>query len=271
MLYLDAFCANLNAVVRIAGHFVCGVDDVWVNEKAEFEQNKFYYITNGHCIININGKEYHGKAGDWFFIPANTPHGYYNLTDETFEKYWFHFDLYPNSSLFEVLGLDYCLHNADETIVALFEELCTKFESEKLTDKLDVKSLMFKLLSAFIATSQNEANVSLPESEETITALLSYIRQHLGEPLSNAQLSKLCYMHPNHFVRFFKAKTGTSPQRYIMEQRVQTAKRLIENTDMKLADIAVQAGFWDAPHLTKVFKKYYSLTPKECRKGRNRR
>jgi AraC-like DNA-binding protein len=269
-LYLDAFFANLNMVVRIGGYLNCKERGVWASERAEFEQNKFYYITKGSCVITIEGKEYRGKPGDCFFIPANTKHSYYNVQGAPFEKYWFHFDLYPNSSLFDVLGLDYCLHNTDETIVALFEELCAKFESEKLTDKLDVKSLMFKILSAFIAASQNEANVSLPESEETITALLSYIRQHLGEPLSNAQLSKLCYLHPNHFVRFFKAKTGTSPQKYIMEQRVQMAKRLIEQTDMKLTDIAVQAGFWDAPHLTKVFKKWYSLTPKECRKGRNR-
>ena len=268
MLHLDAFCANLNAVVRIAEHFVCDVNDVWANEKAEFEQNKFYCITKGRCVIKINGKEYHGKAGDWFFIPANTPHSYYNLQDEPFEKYWFHFDLYPNSSLFESLGLDYRLHDTDDTIVSLFAELCEKFESEQLTDKLDVKSLTFKLLSAFIAASKNEARVSLPESEETITAVLSYIHQHLGESLSNVQLSQLCYLHPNHFVRFFKSKTGVSPQKYVMEQRVQTAKRLIEHTDMKLADIAVQTGFWDAPHLTKVFKKWYSLTPKECRKRR---
>ena len=270
MLYLDVFFANLNIVVRIADFLSCKENDVWTNDNAEFEQNKFYYITNGNCIININGKEYHGKKGDWFFIPANTKHSYYNLSDKPFEKYWFHFDLYPNSSFFGLLNLDYCIHADDKQLTFLFDELVTKYKSEKLSDKLDVKSVAIKILSLFIAASDQESKVTLPNPEEKFSALLAYINQNLERSISNAELSKLYYQHPNHFVRFFKKKTGMTPQKYIMEKRIQMAKRLIEQTELKFSDIAVQTGFCDAPHLSKVFKKFYSLSPQEYRKGRYR-
>ena len=270
MLYLDAFFANLNAVVRIAGFLSCQENDVWANEKAEFEQNKFYYITKGSCVIEINGVTYDGEAGSCFFIPANTKHRYYNHKGAVFEKYWFHFDLYPNSELFRLLQLDYRIKPEDNGLLCLFEELFRKYNSEKLTDKLDVKSLAIRILSAFIVTSNKEAKIALRESEEKITEVLAYINRNLDRPISNVRLSEVCCQHPNHFVRFFKQKTGTTPQKYIMERRVEMAKRLIEQTDMKFADIAAQLGFCDAAHLSKIFKKYYSLSPQEYRKRRDR-
>ena len=266
MLYLDAFFANLNAVVRVADFFSCKETGLWADQNVEFEQNKFYYITKGSCVIHINGKDYHGKPGDCFFIPANTRHDYRNVQGAVFEKYWFHFDLYPNSSIFKLLDLDYCIKAKDNALLTLFAELFQKFNSEKLTDKLDAKSLAIKILSSYIAASPKETNMPSPNTEEAITTVLSYINQHLSEHISNAVLSELCYLHPNHFVRFFKKKTGMTPQRYIMEQRVQMAKRLIEQTDMKFSDIAVHVGLCDAPHLCKVFKRFYSLNPQDCRK-----
>ena len=155
-------------------------------------------------------------------------------------------------------------------MLSLFTELFHKYKSEKLTDKLDVKSLAFKILSSFIATSHKEVKVLLSDSDEKISGILAYINQNLDRHISNTELSELCYQHPNHFVRFFKKHTGTTPQQYITERRVQMAKRLIEQTDLKFSDIAERVGFCDAPHLSKVFKRFYSLTPQECRKIRDR-
>jgi len=266
VLYLDAFFANLNMVVRIGGYLNCMEQGVWASERAEFEQNKFYYITKGSCVITIEGKEYRGKPGDCFFIPANTKHSYYNVQGAPFEKYWFHFDLYPNSTIFKTLGLNYRIHMSDRSMEQLFAELHEKQKSETLTDKLDVKSLAIKILSSYIAASHKGTKYRFFDPEEQISVVLAYINSNLEKHISNVELSELCYLHPNHFVRFFKKKTGSTPQKYMMEQRVQRAKRLIEQTDLKFTDIAARVGFCDAPHLSKVFKSFYGLSPQEYRK-----
>ncbi len=266
MQYLDSFFANLNVVVRIAGFLSCKAGDVWADKNAQFEQNKFYCIKKGTCVITIDGKEYYGKEGTCFFIPANKKNSYRNIKDAEFEKYWFHFDLYPDSSLFEMLNLNYCIEVADDAILCLCKELYEKSNSEKLTDKLDAKSLAIKILSLYITQSHKEVKVSLPDTEEKFSAVLSYINQNLGNHISNEELSRICYQHPNHFVRFFKKKMGTTPQKYIMEQRILMAKRLIDQTNLNFSEIAAQVGLCDAPHLYKVFKKHFSLNPQEYRR-----
>lgn len=266
MPYLDTFFANLNVVVRIAGFLSCNAGDVWADENAQFEQNKFYCITKGSCIITIDGKEYYGKEGTCFFIPANKKNSYRNISDAEFEKFWFHFDIYPDSSLFELLNLDYCVNTTDDNICNLIAELYRKYSSENLTDMLDVKSLAIKIISEYIAQSHKEMKVSSLNADEKFAAVLSYIHQNLGNHISNEELSRICYLHPNHFVRYFKKKTGTTPQNYIMEQRAHMAKRLIDQTDMTFSDVAEEVGLCDAPHLYKVFKKYFSLNPQEYRR-----
>ena len=266
MPYLDTFFANLNVVVRIAGFLSCKVGDVWADEKAQFEQNKFYCITKGSCVITIDGKEYYGKEGTCFFIPANKKNSYRNISDAEFEKFWFHFDIYPDSSIFEILNLDYCINTKDDTIHRLIVELYEKYRSENLTDMLDVKSLAIKILSAYITESHREVKVSYLNADEKFSAVLSHINQNLGNHISNAELAEICYQHPNHFVRFFKKKMGTTPQKYIMEQRVLMAKRLIDQTEMSFSDIATEVGLCDAPHLYKLFKKHFSLNPQEYKK-----
>lgn len=271
MLYQETFFANLNLVVRIAGHLICEKNDIWISDNAQFEQSKFYYIKKGSCVIRINDKEYHGKEGSWFYIPANTKHSYYNLSDKPFEKYWFHFDLYPNRDIFKLLNLDYQIDFNDYDILKLFEELVYKYESEKLTDRLDVKSLAIKILSSYIRNSGKETTVFTHTPEDTISRVLAYINENIGGHISNQELSEICYKHPNHFVRYFKKKTGTTPQKYIMRARVDMAKRLMEQTDMTFSDIAIQVGLCDASHLTKLFKSFYSLTPHEVRNMRDHR
>ncbi|MBD2261169.1 helix-turn-helix transcriptional regulator [Pseudanabaena sp. FACHB-2040] len=66
-----------------------------------------------------------------------------------------------------------------------------------------------------------------------------------------------------HFARLFKKSLGLSPHQYMLQNRVERAKRLITKTDRPdLADIALQVGFYDQAHFTKAFKRVVGLPPK---------
>lgn len=66
--------------------------------------------------------------------------------------------------------------------------------------------------------------------------------------------------HPTHLVRAFTGRFGLPPHRYLTARRVDVARRLLL-TGRPVADVAVAAGFYDQPHLTRIFRRYLGTTP----------
>ena len=68
-----------------------------------------------------------------------------------------------------------------------------------------------------------------------------------------------------HFSRAFKQSTGVSPNVYLTEQRIVRAKKLLKETDVPIADIALRTGFASQSHFTTTFRKLAWTTPKAFR------
>lgn len=268
MKYLqDLYFTNLNAVYNFGGYFSITEKEDWSYGKNRFEQCKFYFITGGSCLIEIEGQKYHAHAGDWFFIPSGVEHSYYNEKTAPFQKYWFHFDLYPNLDFFNFLNLPY-LVKADKKGRAerLFKRIIKLQKSTELTDKLAVKACVLNLLSEYVKKAMPEGvNVS-NRSETRLNELLKFINENLDKPLSNDILAEKYFTHPNHFIRSFKEKTGLTPAKYIKNRRMETAKRLLETTDLSILEITEKIGLTEPTHFSRLFKEYYNFPPAVYRK-----
>lgn len=70
-----------------------------------------------------------------------------------------------------------------------------------------------------------------------------------------------------HFSRVFKESMGLSPINYIVRQRIERAKKLLTETELPIADIALQAGFSGQSHFTTFFRKLVGLTPRDFRRA----
>jgi AraC family transcriptional regulator len=68
-----------------------------------------------------------------------------------------------------------------------------------------------------------------------------------------------------HFSRAFKQSTGVSPNVYMIEQRIDRAKKLLTETDLPIAEIALRVGFASQSHFTTTFRRLAWATPKSFR------
>ncbi|MFC4698904.1 helix-turn-helix domain-containing protein [Glaciecola siphonariae] len=101
---------------------------------------------------------------------------------------------------------------------------------------------------------------------ETISSLENYIQKQLNRDISLKELADLANMSESHFSRKFKSSYGLSPYQYVLNERINEAKRLLRNTHYSLSDIADMVGFSSQAHFNSVFKKTVGITPLKYRK-----
>ncbi|MUM77178.1 helix-turn-helix domain-containing protein [Pseudodesulfovibrio sp. F-1] len=92
------------------------------------------------------------------------------------------------------------------------------------------------------------------------------IRAEYGEDLSLGRLAREAGLSPWHLVRVFEGEVGVTPHVYLTQVRVDRARRMLAGPG-RIADIAVECGFADQAHLTRLFKRQTGMTPGGFRKN----
>jgi AraC-like DNA-binding protein len=76
---------------------------------------------------------------------------------------------------------------------------------------------------------------------------------HLDGNVSLARIASECGLSASHFARAFTVSTGEPPHRWLIEQCIDHSKRLLLNSTLSVMEIALQCGFSDQSHFTRVF------------------
>lgn len=103
--------------------------------------------------------------------------------------------------------------------------------------------------------------------DRKILQISDYIQAHLDQSIKLADLAEVAGLSQFHFSRLFKQSMGITPHQYLLQQRVEQAKRLLKRTKLAIADIALQCGFNSQSHLTKHFRETTGMTPSHYRKS----
>lgn len=94
-----------------------------------------------------------------------------------------------------------------------------------------------------------------------------YVCDNLAGDLALKDIARAANTSPFHFSRLFKASTGLSPHRYVIQRRVERASGLLVGTDLPLHEIAEAAGFADQSHMGRHLKRLLGVTPLRLRRG----
>jgi AraC family transcriptional regulator len=94
----------------------------------------------------------------------------------------------------------------------------------------------------------------------------AYIEAKLGEKIMIADLAARASVSVGHFFRTFRTSFGTSPQAYIMRERILRAERLMRSSDQPLARIALECGLCDQAHLSRAFRRIVGVSPNVWRR-----
>lgn len=100
-----------------------------------------------------------------------------------------------------------------------------------------------------------------------LQATRTWAMLHLGEPLSVDTLARHASVSPRTFARRFREETGTTPARWITDQRVALAQGLLERTDLSVEAVALRSGLGSAPSLREHLARRAHTTPTAYRRA----
>ncbi|WP_337102658.1 response regulator [Paenibacillus sp. YIM B09110] len=146
-------------------------------------------------------------------------------------------------------------------------------ELKSLTDKESypkhfeaLQSWIRNCLTATVRLLMASNNVS----SAVVTKIRQYILSHLNEEITREELAAHVYLNPAYLSRLFKKETGLSLSDAIIQERIQEAKRLLEDTEYKITDIAEHVGYTSLGSFSNLFKRVVGVTPQQYRARKKR-
>jgi len=94
-----------------------------------------------------------------------------------------------------------------------------------------------------------------------------YVDANLARDISLAALAGLSCMSVDHFLRSFRAARGTTPYRYVLEQRLGRASTMLQATPAPVAAIAAKCGFRNPSHFSVKFHAQFGVSPSQFRRA----
>lgn len=137
-------------------------------------------------------------------------------------------------------------------------------------ETLYVESLTMKLAEMLLLrhSSASQAAKKMPSSGLTrrqAQHVLEYVESNLSGELSLIELARIAGLSLHHFARMFRRTLGLAPYRYVLERRVERAKRMLRSREASLVEIGLGVGFYSHSHFASTFRRMVGVTPTEFR------
>lgn len=144
-------------------------------------------------------------------------------------------------------------------LVNLIKGICAEYDSKNEQSQSIIRAHMFTLLNIVMRNFEQTFRNGNKSSGKQAGDILQYVQFNLfdNEKLRIESIAVEFHLSPTYVGEYFKKKTGENLKEYILKARVNVAKSRLENSEQSAKEIALELGFTDASHMSKVIKKYY--------------
>jgi AraC family transcriptional regulator len=212
-------------------------------------------------------------AGDVCVVPANTRHwirstGEQDLLLISFEPTFLK-QLDP-----EVIDPDRIeilphFAKSDPLIYQLGRSLKIALETDPIGSRIYAESMSNALAAHLIyhysTTARSLETIKCADHPQTQQAI-DYIHAHLTEDLSLAAIAISVGLSQFHLARMFKQTMGISLWQYVVQQRIDLAKRILTQLNLSIVEVSNHLGFSSQAQFTNFFRKHTGINPTQYRK-----
>ena len=248
---------------------------------------EFNYVYSGSHTLYFEGKNYTIRENEVVIIPPHTHHDVMDTEGSISFSFLIHQD-YFNDTFFQVIGkdsplstfYDLCLYHEAKTFLKfhiseprkflnIFLLLYCEFISNEQHNH-DICINYIRVLFAYLLnqTSWNfEHNSEDPSFQQvnSFAAVLHYLKTHFRTVTLN-ELAERFHYDRSYLGKLIKKYTHSSFSDLITSYRLNQAVSLLLSGDKRIEEIAEEAGYQSADHLTRMFRSRYGMAPSKYRK-----
>jgi len=261
----------VSLTVTYSGHQKCSAAQRW--GKGIREQYILHYVVSGKGVYITPDGQFELSNGDIFLIKPFTEIEYYPDESDPWEYRWVNFsgadaeiilsrtDFTPSCPVMRADG-----GRIPEIMREITENPC-----QELSDALRLTGTLYELLAELVQLSKNSSRRSerCEERHKSLRAALDYIGANYPLPISVDDIAKAAAVSRSTLFRLFRTELGTAPSDYLIEYRIDQAKKLLRETDISITAAARSAGYENNLYFSRAFRKAVGMTPTEYRAKRN--
>lgn len=138
-------------------------------------------------------------------------------------------------------------------------------QKKDLHSEIIVSSLIIQILTQILIDNSSE-NLRIGAMPDYLRTALKEIDRRYAEPLSLEYIAKACGISKYYLAHEFKKYIGTSPNEYLILNRINRAKEQLKYSSETIDNISWQCGFRTTSHFIHQFKAHEGITPLQYRK-----
>lgn len=224
---------------------------VYTNAHSFYE---LVYYPHGSGVTTIDGTEYHFSPNTFVIIPPNVMHDETRHTDCT---------ILCLSFSCEDDSLEICHHTDESKEVykvlkqILKEAVHQSYEYQEMIET--------KLNELFIRVARLEKSNSA--TSKNFEYIINYLKENYYEKIQLTDCADQMNISYDYFQHKFKQLTGSSPQKFLLEQRLDAAKEMLLYNNYNCTEIAYRCGFSTSAQFSMLFKRKYGVSPQQYKKN----
>ena len=244
------------------------------------EEVEFGYVLSGEIEITLANRAYHVRKNQGYFTNSNVLSRFSKVTDTVLAHTHLFHPIFLSGhfkSIFETKYLDPVIHNKNIDALIFTGETSNQ---QKILQKLcqasalqheenvefQTRNLFSELwLLLLEEIKEQPAHTVNFQNQERVQNMLTFIHAHYSEKLTLNDIAAAASVSTRECIRCFRNTIRQTPLEYVMEYRLNMAKRLLDDTEMSITDLSLQCGFSSNAYFGKIFREKYGITPLQYR------
>lgn len=210
-----------------------------------------HYIFSGAGVFCVNNVEYTASKGQLCILRPYEVMNYRTAPDNPWHYCWVGFETNLDIAVLRSKTL-VDMPQAEHIFQSLKDADSIPYDREYY-----ICGKIYELLTMFQQMTASVRNRTV----DFIFRARSYIDAHYAQPISLERLAESLHVTTSYFSTAFRKYVGRSPQRYLIDVRLEHAAELLVHERCGVGEAALQSGYTDIYTFSRMFKKKYGLSP----------